>query len=267
MAFPTASSRPRRRVRRQRTRRRIQLVSRQRSPHRQGDLRLHHHGARGYTAAANGLLEHQRTRRGNTTFVWKSRNPTASYLTTASIGRFDLRSSTLPNGLLNIEAIDVDLVGDPGLAVLDNTADYLDYLGTVYGPYPFEAIGAIVDDADEVGYALETRTPPHLRRRAPREHRGPRARAPVGGQPRQSRPVAGHLAQRGHRHLLDLAMGRARRQRERGRGLQRPVFRAGRQRCAVEPATRRPRPRQPVRDIGLHPRRHDRARAARGRGR
>lgn len=114
----------------------------------------------GYTAVANGLLKHQRTRRGNTTFVWVSRDQTASYLTTASVGRFDLRSSTLPSGLPNIEAIDVDLVGDPGLAVLDGTAGYLDYLATVYGPYPFEAIGAIVDDADDIGYALETQTRP-----------------------------------------------------------------------------------------------------------
>jgi aminopeptidase N len=114
----------------------------------------------GYTAVANGLLTRQRTRRGDTTFAWRSRDATASYLTTASIGRFDLRESTLPSGLPNIEAIDVDLVGDPGLAVLDNTADYLDYLRTVYGPYPFEATGAIVDDAEEIGYALETQTRP-----------------------------------------------------------------------------------------------------------
>jgi aminopeptidase N len=29
-----------------------------------------------------------------------------------------------------------------------------------YGPYPFEAVGAIVDDAKEVGYSLETQTKP-----------------------------------------------------------------------------------------------------------
>ena len=114
----------------------------------------------GYTAVANGLLESERTTRRGTTFVWAASDQTASYLTTAAVGRFELRSSRLPNGLPNIEAIDVDLVGDPRLAVFDGTADYLEYLTSVYGPYPFEAIGAIVDDAADIGYALETQTRP-----------------------------------------------------------------------------------------------------------
>jgi aminopeptidase N len=115
---------------------------------------------RGYTAVANGLLKDRSRSRAGTTFTWVARDETASYLTTASVGRFDLRSSSLPDGLPNIEAIDVDLVGDPGLAVFDRTADYLDHLSSVYGPYPFEAVGAIVDDAEDIGYALETQTRP-----------------------------------------------------------------------------------------------------------
>jgi aminopeptidase N len=115
---------------------------------------------RGYTAVANGLLKDRRRTRSGTTFTWATKDQTASYLTTASVGRFDLGVSSLPNGLPNIEAIDVDVVGDPGLAVFDRTADYLDYLTSVYGRYPFDSIGAIVDDAEDIGYALETQTRP-----------------------------------------------------------------------------------------------------------
>jgi aminopeptidase N len=115
---------------------------------------------RGFTAVANGLLEDRRRTRSGTTFTWVTKDQTASYLTTASVGRFELEVSKLPNGLPNIEAFDVDVVGDPRLSVFDRTPDYLDYLSDVYGRYPFESVGAIVDDAEDVGYALETQTRP-----------------------------------------------------------------------------------------------------------
>jgi aminopeptidase N len=34
------------------------------------------------------------------------------------------------------------------------------FLERLYGRYPFETVGAIVDDAPELGYALETQTKP-----------------------------------------------------------------------------------------------------------
>src|SRR4030095_9989639 len=34
----------------------------------------------------------------------------------------------------------------------------------IYGPYPFDAVGAIVDDAKNVGYSLETQTKPGFER-------------------------------------------------------------------------------------------------------
>jgi aminopeptidase N len=114
----------------------------------------------GFTAVANGILRWQRTTRAWTTFVWVASDPTASYLTTASVGRFELTEGRLPSGLPEINAVDVDLVGDAGLTVLDDTPAFLDYLSSVYGPYPFDSIGAIVDDAEEIGYALETQTRP-----------------------------------------------------------------------------------------------------------
>ena len=113
---------------------------------------------KGYTAVANGLLVGRKKFKKSTTFVWDSDDQMASYLSTASIGRFELRKSRLPNGLPNIDAIDVDLL-DEDLSALEATPDMLDYFDGVFGRYPFESVGAIVDDAD-AGYALETQTRP-----------------------------------------------------------------------------------------------------------
>ena len=45
----------------------------------------------GLEAVAKGVLVNQRTRRGETTWLWNAKEPMASYLTTATIGEFDLR--------------------------------------------------------------------------------------------------------------------------------------------------------------------------------
>jgi aminopeptidase N len=52
--------------------------------------------------------------------------------------------------------------------VLATLPAIVDYFSSVYGAYPFSSAGAIVDDAPDVGYALETATRP-LFDRAPDE--------------------------------------------------------------------------------------------------
>jgi hypothetical protein len=47
---------------------------------------------RGLEAVANGALQSRRTAGGWTTWTWQAREPMASYLTTATVGQFDLRS-------------------------------------------------------------------------------------------------------------------------------------------------------------------------------
>jgi len=113
----------------------------------------------GSTAVANGELVSRRTARGWTTWVWRATDPMASYLSTASIGDYDLRRSTGPRGLPLIDAIDRDLgpEADEGLA---RTAEMIRYFSGVFGPYPFTSYGAIVDDDEDAGYALETQTRP-----------------------------------------------------------------------------------------------------------
>ena len=66
----------------------------------------------GLEAVANGELEDRKTRRGWTTWTWDAREPMASYLTTATIGGFDL-SSYKRDGIRYWDAIDNDLLAPP----------------------------------------------------------------------------------------------------------------------------------------------------------
>jgi aminopeptidase N len=111
----------------------------------------------GITAMANGVLTSRSTRAGRTTFVWRERFPMAPYLATSTLGRFDLTQFRLRNGLPVYIAVDPTL---PAMPVLKKLPDIVAFYSSIYGPYPFDAVGAIVDDAKEVGYALETQTKP-----------------------------------------------------------------------------------------------------------
>ena len=57
---------------------------------------------------SNGELKSNRTRHGSTTWVWDAKEPMAPYLTTATIGEFDLRAYRR-NGIRYWDAIDPDL--------------------------------------------------------------------------------------------------------------------------------------------------------------
>jgi hypothetical protein len=62
----------------------------------------------GLEAVANGVLEGERTKRGWTTWTWDAKEPMASYLTTATIGEFDLRAYKV-DGIRYWDAVDPDL--------------------------------------------------------------------------------------------------------------------------------------------------------------
>ena len=66
----------------------------------------------GLEAVANGVLQDRRTKRGWTTWTWDAREPVASYLTTATIGEFDL-AAYKRDGIRFWDAIDADLLGPP----------------------------------------------------------------------------------------------------------------------------------------------------------
>jgi hypothetical protein len=89
--------------------------------------------------------------------VWREGLPMAPYLATATLGRFDLTQYRLPSGLPVYIAIDPTL---STTSVLKKLPEIVEFYSSIYGPYPFDAVGAIVDDAKEVGYSLETQTKP-----------------------------------------------------------------------------------------------------------
>jgi hypothetical protein len=62
----------------------------------------------GLEAVSNGVLESQRTHDGWTTWTWKAKEPMASYLATATIGEFDIRSRQV-DGVRYWDAFDPDL--------------------------------------------------------------------------------------------------------------------------------------------------------------
>jgi aminopeptidase N len=110
----------------------------------------------GLTAMANGVLVSHASSGGKTTWVWSETDPMAPYLATATLGRFDLTISEV-GGIPSYVAVDPTL---PKGNVLRKLPDIVGFYSSIYGPYPFNAVGSIVDDAKQVGYSLETQTKP-----------------------------------------------------------------------------------------------------------
>ena len=93
----------------------------------------------------------------------------------SAAARAACRSSTRSTATCRPEA-------DDGLA---RTREMIAYFSDVFGRYPFTSYGAIIDDDEDAGYALETQTRPIYSGAAERVDRGARAGAPVVRQQRQ----------------------------------------------------------------------------------
>ena len=119
----------------------------------------------GLGVVANGFLAGTSTQGGTTRFDWHAPEPMASYLATIDIGRWDVRQGTTGSGLPIYDAVDPDLLSDPVLgpsinASLARQGEILDVLSSAFGSYPFSTVGAIIDDQDDLFFALETQTRP-----------------------------------------------------------------------------------------------------------
>jgi aminopeptidase N len=110
----------------------------------------------GLTAMANGVLLSNASSGGKTTWVWRETDPMATYLSTVDIGRFDLTVSSI-DGIPSYVAVDPQLAKGQ---VLSKLPEVIRFYSSIYGPYPFTAVGAIVDSAKNLGYSLETQTKP-----------------------------------------------------------------------------------------------------------
>jgi len=111
----------------------------------------------GLTVMANGVLVAHTSAGDRTTWVWREADPMAPYLATVTLGVFDLTVSSLADGTPVYVAVDPQLGNSH---VLDALQPLLEFYTELYGPYPFDAAGAIVDSARTVRYALETQTKP-----------------------------------------------------------------------------------------------------------
>jgi aminopeptidase N len=111
---------------------------------------------RGITVMANGVLVSHKTAGQRTTWLWRETDPMAPYLATATLGRFDLSRSSV-DGVPSYVAVDKKM---RHRGVLRRLPGIIRFYASEFGPYPFTAVGAVVDRAPQVGYALETQTKP-----------------------------------------------------------------------------------------------------------
>ncbi|MEU6679416.1 M1 family metallopeptidase [Streptomyces sp. NPDC046925] len=115
---------------------------------------------KGLTGVSNGRLVDTYTKGGQTVAHWRETKPMATYLATATIGKFDVKKGRTPGGTPIYVAIDPVLENSNNVDVYGVTAEVTDYWSKVFGPYPFEETGAIVDDMPQAGFSLETQTKP-----------------------------------------------------------------------------------------------------------
>ncbi|NIY69646.1 M1 family metallopeptidase [Streptomyces malaysiensis] len=115
----------------------------------------------GTQAISNGTLQSTSSQLGWTRYNWRSGKPQATYLTTLAVGKFDITTDTTANGLPVINAYSKDLGDNAGAAraSVERSAEIVDWESSVFGPYPFDALGGYVPNVP-TGYALETQTRP-----------------------------------------------------------------------------------------------------------
>ena len=111
----------------------------------------------GVTAAANGRLTSSGTTAGRTTWVWEGDGPMATYLATVAIGTYRVVDTGTTAGGVRIRHVVPVANADAYLGALAGTAQLVDELAAMFGPYPFADYGVLVIDA-RLGYALETQT-------------------------------------------------------------------------------------------------------------
>jgi aminopeptidase N len=121
----------------------------------------------GKSAIANGRLVSQATTNGKSTFVWDEPDEMATYLATADIGNWVIKTGTTPGGIPETVAVDPTIIATRPDAVdffYNTTAEATDLWVTNFGPYPFDSTGAIADNAtyngQPLGFSLETQTRP-----------------------------------------------------------------------------------------------------------
>ena len=113
----------------------------------------------GLKAVSNGLFVGRTSvGSGRTRWSWQVTSPMASYLAFAAIGRFQLRQYHTTGGIPVLDAFDPRVRGEARRS-LRSVERLVRFLRSNVGPYPFDALGGVVDHA-RLGAALETQTRP-----------------------------------------------------------------------------------------------------------
>ena len=138
-------------------------------PHDKATYRTSITAPSAHTALGIGELASNETlTSGRIRWVWTEDDPTSTYLTTATVGRFDFEQDTLDETgtgrtLENNTAIDSAITPVQRSTIDANIAraeSQVNFLADAYGPYPLDSTGAIVDLVPTLGYALEVQTKP-----------------------------------------------------------------------------------------------------------
>ena len=129
----------------------------------------------GFEVAANGFLRDTDSHQGTTTWEWEADEPMASYLATIDIADWDVHVGRRTTGLPVYDAVDTTITG-PLRAEIDRALgrqdEALELLSDNFGAYPFDTVGAIVPNQEDLRFALETQTRPVYSKRFWRDAQG-----------------------------------------------------------------------------------------------
>lgn len=111
----------------------------------------------GLTGVSNGHYEGRKdaARDGFDTFRWRNAAQTIPYLVTVAVGEFRLHTTTTDSGVEVVNAVDPRQAGE-AREILRDIPEFVAWGEKLFGPYPYETAGAIVDHQPDNHVALET---------------------------------------------------------------------------------------------------------------
>ncbi|MFI9506087.1 M1 family metallopeptidase [Nocardia sp. NPDC052566] len=110
-----------------------------------------------WEVVSNGVRTQDTVIGGRRTVGWESHQPTIGYLTTVAIDKFSFLEQRRANGTPLVSAFAPN--AEKNRENEQRLPEILDFIESLYGPYPFDAAGGIYVDA-ELEFSLETQTRP-----------------------------------------------------------------------------------------------------------
>jgi aminopeptidase N len=95
-------------------------------------------------------------------WFWRQTSPTATYLESLVIGKYQINTDTAEDGTPIVTAYSTSLGANDGAAraSVERTNEILNWESTLFGPYPFDARGGVVVPSNSLGFALESQSRP-----------------------------------------------------------------------------------------------------------